>query len=97
MKFRVEWWKRKKKGCSRQSVVLFNDDDVVAPTKLIARVVASLPLRRVREGALRERGGGGSHSSRQYSPALQWPLLSSNLVILKARTSYFPVKMARIL
>ena len=29
MKFRVEWWKRKKKGCSRQSVVLFNDYDVL--------------------------------------------------------------------
>lgn len=30
MKYRVEWWKRKKKECtSRQSIVLFNDEDVL--------------------------------------------------------------------
>ena len=36
MKYRVEWWKRKKKGCSRrQSVVLFNDEDVLHLVKNI--------------------------------------------------------------
>lgn len=30
MKYRIEWWKRKQKGySSRQSVVMFNDADVV--------------------------------------------------------------------
>ena len=30
MKYRIEWWKRKKKGTSsRQSVVMFTDEDVL--------------------------------------------------------------------
>jgi hypothetical protein len=30
MKYRIEWWKRKKKGySSRQSIVMFTDEDVL--------------------------------------------------------------------
>ena len=35
MKYRIEWWKRKKKGHSRQSVVMFTDEDVLHVVKHI--------------------------------------------------------------